>query len=52
MLVARYMAAPQRHRVCNRPGLPFCDEACNRILVATSLLKTTVLYTEARDKGL
>ena len=26
-----YMAAPQKHRACNRPGRPFCDKACNRI---------------------
>ena len=25
------MAAPQKHRACNRPGRPFCDKACNRI---------------------
>ena len=40
------------------PGGLFCDKACNRIggfcdtLPATNLLKSTVLYTEARDKGL
>ena len=27
----RYMAAPQKHRACNRHGRPFCDKACNRI---------------------
>ena len=54
------MAAPQKHRACNRPGRPLCDKACNRIragvlqqtLPATSLLNTTVLYTEVRDQGL
>ena len=24
------MAAPQKHRACNRPGRPFCDKACNK----------------------
>ena len=47
------MAAPQTHQACNRPGRPFCDKVCDRIaLSAASLLKITVLYTEARDKGL
>ena len=38
---------------------PFCDKACNRIgrscdkpSLRQTLLKTTVLYAEARDKGL
>ena len=26
-----YMAAPQKHRACNRPGRPFCDKACDKI---------------------
>ena len=25
------MAAPQKHRACNRLGRPFCDKACNRL---------------------
>ena len=26
-----HMAAPQKHRACNRPGRPFWDKACKRI---------------------
>ena len=31
MYIDTYMAACQKHRMCNRPGRPFCDKACNRI---------------------
>ena len=26
-----HMAAAQKHGACKRPGLPFCDKACDRI---------------------
>ena len=26
------MAASQEHGACNRPGRPFCDKACNRVV--------------------
>ena len=51
-----YMAASQKHRACNRPGGLFATRlvtesgVLRQTLHATSLLKSTVLYTEARDR--
>ena len=52
-----HMAANQKHWPCNWLGRPFRDKGLQQTGVfcdkpATSPLKTTVLYTEVRDKGL
>ena len=49
---------PKKHRVCNRPGRPFCDKACNRIgascdkssQYSTQRPATKVCNTGGRDK--